>query len=102
MIWILLLAMGAVTFGLRLSFLGLLGERELPLWLRQALQLVPVAVLPALVAPELIYQDHHYLSVLNVRVLAAAIAALVAWRTRNVALTLALGMGAFWVLEALL
>jgi len=35
----------------------------------------------------------------NVRLLAGVLAALVAWRTKNVLLTIAVGMVALWVLQ---
>ena len=38
----------------------------------------------------------------NLRLLAGTLAALVAWRTRNVLATIAAGMGALWILGALL
>jgi branched-subunit amino acid transport protein len=37
----------------------------------------------------------------NARLIAGVIAALVAWRTKNVVLTIAIGMIALWVLSAI-
>lgn len=42
------------------------------------------------------------LSMTNVRLWAGLLAALVAWRTKNFLLTLAVGMAALWMLQALL
>lgn len=50
-VWIVILALGAATFAVRFSFLGLVGSRSLPAWALRLLRYVPVAVLPALVAP---------------------------------------------------
>ncbi len=49
--WVVILCLGAATFAVRFSFLGLVGGRALPDWAMRLLRYVPVAVLPALVAP---------------------------------------------------
>ncbi len=54
-IWITIIALGAGTFLIRFSFLGLLGGRDLPDWLTRHLRYVPVAVLPGLVAPLVVW-----------------------------------------------
>ena len=54
-IWILIATLGVGTFLIRFSFLGLLGGRELPEWLIRHLRYVPVAVLPGLVAPLVVW-----------------------------------------------
>ena len=50
-IWIIILALGAGTFLIRFSFLGLFGRRQFPPWLIRHLRYTPAAVLPGLVAP---------------------------------------------------
>lgn len=50
-IWLIILGLGIGTFVLRYSFLGLIGNRPLPAWLLRYLRYTPVAVLPGLVAP---------------------------------------------------
>jgi len=54
-IWITIIALGIGTFLIRFSFLGLLGGRDLPDWLTRHLRYVPVAVLPGLVAPLVVW-----------------------------------------------
>jgi branched-subunit amino acid transport protein len=101
-LWLLLLAMGAVTFLIRLSAIGLLGGAEIPPLVRRALRFVPPAVLSAIIFPELLVRDGALrLGLGNARLIAGVIAAAVAWRTRNVLLTIAVGMGALWILQAL-
>lgn len=56
-IWITIAALGIGTFLIRFSFLGLLGGRELPDWLIRHLRYVPVAVLPGLVAPLVVWPN---------------------------------------------
>ena len=54
-IWITIIALGIGTFLIRFSFLGLLGGKDLPDWLTRHLRYVPVAVLPGLVAPLVVW-----------------------------------------------
>ena len=50
-IWLIILVLGIGTFLMRWSFLGALGNRQMPQWVLRMLRYTPVAVLPALVAP---------------------------------------------------
>ena len=66
----------------------------------RALQFVPPAVLTAIIAPELFLQDGSLsLSLANGRLVAGLIAILVAWRTKNVVLTILTGMAAMWLIQ---
>jgi branched-subunit amino acid transport protein len=99
-LWILLLSMGAVTFITRYSMIGLLGRIEIPDIVRRGLKYVPPAVLSAIIAPALLRPEGPLdVSLSNVRLLAGLAATLVAWRTRNVMLTIAVGMGLMWILN---
>lgn len=99
-LWLVIGAMGAVTFLTRLSMIALLGRAEMPGLVQRGLRYVPPAVLSAIVLPELVSpQARLDLSLGNLRLIAGLLAALVAYRTRNVLLTIAVGMGALWVLQ---
>lgn len=50
-IWAIILVLGLGTFLIRFSFLGILGGRDLPEWVLRHLRYTPVAVLPGMVAP---------------------------------------------------
>ena len=101
-IWLLFLAVGLGTFTLRFLFIYLFGKIEMPDWLRRALRFVPAAALAALVFPALTHPSGHLdLTLQNFRLLAGLGGALVAWRTRNVLLTILVGMALLWTLEAL-
>lgn len=50
-IWMAILALGAGTLFLRFSFLGVLGKKQMPDWVLRHLRYTPVAVLPGLIAP---------------------------------------------------
>jgi len=99
-IWLVFLLGGLLTFGMRYSFIYLLGRYELPETLRRALRFVPPAVLSAIVFPELFIRAGEFnLSLTNFRLLAGLAAVLVAWRTKNTLLTILAGMIALLVLE---
>ena len=101
-LWLAILGAGAVTFALRLSFIVLLGRVEMPAYLAKALRFVPAAVLTAVVIPLLFYEDGALeVSLGNERLLAGLVATLIAWRTRNVLLTLGGGMATLWILQVI-
>ncbi len=99
-VWLTLLAMGLVTYATRLSLIGVLGDLQVPPFVTRALRYVPPAVLSAIILPELVRpNDTIDLSLTNARLLAGLLAALIAWRTKNVLATIAVGMLALWVLQ---
>jgi len=101
-IWLIMLVGGAITFLTRLSFIAILGQREIPAWLQRSLRLVPPAVLTAILVPELIFHSGSLdLSLGNFRLIAGLLAALVAWRTRNTLLTILVGMAVLFLLQAI-
>jgi len=96
-----ILGAGLVTFAIRLSFIVVLGQMNVPDSIRRALRFVPAAVLSAIIFPEVLRPGGQFdFSPGNTRLIAAVLAALVAWRTKNVLLTIAVGMGAVWVLQS--
>lgn len=101
-LWALFLAIGLGTFALRVSFIQAYGRLRIPSWLHQALAYVPASVLAALVLPAVIYPTAGAeFDLGNGRLLAAAAAALVAWKSHSILLTLAVGMGVLWLQQSL-
>lgn len=99
--WLTMLLVGLGTYGTRLSFILLFGQRGIPAVVRRALRYVPPAVLTAIIFPELLLTDGEFnLSLGNERLLAGLVAALVAWRSKNVLLTIIAGMAALVLLLA--
>ncbi len=91
-LWLTIVLAGLVTFAIRFSFIYLEGKVTLPEWFRRSLRFVPAAVLSAIILPELVSPNGAVdLSFHNAQLLAGAAAVLVAWRTRNIILTLAAG-----------
>lgn len=92
-VWLVILLGGAVTFATRASFIFLIDRLNLPGWFWRALRFVPVAVLSAIILPETVTRNGTTdVSLTNPQVIAALLAVAVAWRTRNVLLTLVAGM----------
>jgi len=54
-IWTIILGMAAGTYLIRFSFLAAYGHLKLPLWALRLLRYTPVAVIPGLVAPMVLW-----------------------------------------------
>jgi branched-subunit amino acid transport protein len=89
----LILGLAVTSFALRGAFFVLLPRFRVSPRIQAGLRFVPAAVLTALVAPELLLaNDSLNLAPGNPRLLAAGVATLVAWRTRNTLACLVAGM----------
>ena len=93
---LLIAGMALVTFGARYPVLVLVGKMPLPQPVLRALKFVPAAVLTAIIMPAVLFprDDTLNLGLSNEYLIAALISALVAWRSRNVLLTIVIGMAA--------
>jgi len=100
-VWAAIGIIGVGTFLLRFSFLYLFEHlSEVPQGVERALRFVPAAVLAALVVPAVVHADGSpAVSVGNERLLAAGVAAAVAWRTENILATIVVGMAALLGLQ---
>ena len=100
-IWFVILTAGMITYLIRLSFIIALDRLKFPDWFSRGLRYVPPAVLSAIIVPELANWNGQAvnLSWTNPQILAGIAAVLVAWRTRNMLLTLAIGLICFQVLR---
>ena len=83
-IWFLIIALGIGTYLIRLSFLGLIGSKELPNWALRHLRYAPVAMLPGLVAPLAVWPEATGGTPDPARLVAAAAALLIAYWRGNV------------------
>lgn len=99
--WLVVALAGLGTYATRASFL-LVAARfaEVPPRLREALRMIPPAVLGALTVPAIVRPDAAF-DLADARVVAGLVAFLVAWRTKNLLLTTALGLTLVTVLEQL-
>jgi branched-subunit amino acid transport protein len=98
---ILIAGMVIVTFSIRYPVLALLGKVSMPDPVLRALRYVPPAVLTAIIVPEVLMPGGQLKVVGNAYLVAAAVAALVSWRTKSLLLTIIQGMAALWLWYAL-
>lgn len=54
-LWIVIIGLGIGSFALRFAFTGLVGDRQLPLWLMRHLRYTAVGILPAIIAPAVLW-----------------------------------------------
>lgn len=99
--WLVVLAAGFGTFLIRLSFIQFADRRQLPRSFVRALRFVPPAVLSAIILPAVLKLPGGTLDYApgNPKIIAAVIAALIAWATKNALFTILGGMAAFWALS---
>ena len=97
-IWAVILAVGALNYASRLSFIAFFARRAMPPLLARALRYVPAAMLTALIVPMVVEPHGLATDLATPRVAAALVAGAVAWRTRSTLLTLGIGMGTLWLL----
>ena len=112
-IWLLIFAVGAITYTARLSFIALFARRDMPPLLAEALKHVPVAMVTAIVVPAVVFMPPGVLRIdpANAKLIAALAAGAVAWWSgsagptmavgRTAAATIAVGMGVLWLLRYL-
>ena len=101
--WLTMLTVGILTFGIRLSFIVILDRWQPPELIQRSLRFVPVAVLTAIIVPELVMPGGIVdISISNLRLLAGIVAMLVAWKTKNIVWTIIAGMGVLLGLQYLM
>ena len=100
-VWVAIVLAGAGTFAMRASFLVFAHRlTDVPPQVQRLLRQIPPAALASIVVPALLRPEGS-VDVTNPRLLAGLVAGLVAWRTRNIALTLVVGMALLMALDAL-
>jgi len=97
-LWILILLLAAGVFMIRFSFIGFLGDRSLPAWVMRLLRYVPVAVLPALVAPQVVWPAATGGALDAPRIVAALAALAVGAASRNLIAAILGGMATLYLM----
>lgn len=95
-----LLALG--TFAIRLSFLGLIGDRDMPPWLLRLLRYTPVAVIPGMVAPLVLFPQATGGAPDPARLIAAAVTLALGVWTKNAIFAIAGGAATLYAGLALI
>ena len=97
-LWIVILGLGLGSYGLRFLFLGLIGNRAMPAWVLRHLRYTAVAVIPALVAPMVLWPSATD-GVTDPARLAAAVATFaIGLLTRSVLAAILAGAGVLYML----
>jgi len=98
----IIIGMALVTYFTRFGALALFRFTGVPTWLNRWLKYVPVAVLTTLIIPSLLLPKGYLdISLHNHYLIAGIIAAFVAYKSRNIIVTLGLGMSVMFVLKLL-
>jgi branched-subunit amino acid transport protein len=95
--WIMIIGMALVTFAVRYPVVALVGKIPLPDRVFRALRYVPPAVLTAIILPAIVMPNGETadLSPSNSYFVAGIASVIIAWRTKNLLLTIVLGMAFF-------
>lgn len=101
-VWVVIILLGLGSFGLRFVFLGLIGDRPMPPWVLRHLRYTAVAILPALVAPMVVWPQATGGQLDAPRLAAALVTLTVGYATKNVLAAIGLGAGTLYGLLYLL
>ncbi|AVO38381.1 AzlD domain-containing protein [Pukyongiella litopenaei] len=101
-LWTVIAALAVGSFALRFVFIGLVGNRPMPAWLLRHLRYTAVAILPAMVAPLVVWPAATGGQPDAARLAAAATTMAVGLWTKNVLAAILSGAGMLWALQWLL
>lgn len=87
-IWTVIIGLGLGSFLLRLSFLGIIGDRELPEWVLRHLRYTAVAVMPGMITPLILFPQATGGEMDPVRISAAIATIAISFLTKNAVLTI--------------
>lgn len=100
---LLIAGMSIATMATRIPVLLWFSRRKMPDGILRALRYVPPAVLAAIIAPAILMPGGQLsLGLDNAAIPAALVAMLISYRTRNLLLTIVVGMAIFLILRNLL
>jgi branched-subunit amino acid transport protein len=91
-IWLIILGMALVTYGVRLLPLTSLDYSRLPSWMKRGLAYVPISVLSAIIGPSFVPSPNWGEFVLDERLLAGILAVVMAYFSRNTIATIGVGL----------
>lgn len=97
-IWTIIALIGLGTFLVRFSFLGIIGNRKLPEWVLRHLRYTPVAVMPGLVAPLVLWPEATSGDLDPARLAAAAATILAGLITKNVLASIFAGAAVLYLM----
>ena len=98
-IWIVILGLGVGSYLIRLSFIGLIGDREMPEWVLRHLRYAAVGILPGIAAPLVVAQSDTGSGLNSVPIIAAIITVAVGYVSKSTLWAIAAGGGTFAALS---
>lgn len=99
-VFYIIIGMTLVTYFTRIGALALFRFTGVPTWLNRWLKYVPVAILTALIVPSLLLPKGYLdISLNNHYMIAGIVAAFLAYKSRNIIVTLGIGMSIMFVLQ---
>ena len=101
-IWTIIVGLALGSYALRFVFIGLVGNRPMPPWLLRHLRYTAVALVPALIAPLVVWPTATGGQPDASRMAAAAVAITVGLLTKNVIAAILTGAGTLYGLLYLL
>ena len=96
-IWLIIALLGAGTFLIRFSFLGMIGNRPMPPLVLKLLRFTPVAVLPGMVAPLVLWPAATNGVPDPARLIAAVVTVAVGVWTRSAIWAIGAGIGTLYL-----
>lgn len=97
-LWTVIIGLGIGSFAIRFAFLGVVGDRQLPPWILRHLRYTAVSILPALVAPLVLWPNATGGAPDIPRIAAASVALATGYLTKNVAAAILGGAGTLYAL----
>lgn len=97
-LWVIIIALGLGSFGLRFMFTGLLGNWAMPAIILRHLRYAAVAVLPGLVAPLVLWPSATEGQIDPARLTAAIVTLAVAMLFKRVLLAIVTGAGTLFLM----
>ena len=101
-IWTVIALVAIGTYLIRFSFIGLIGDRDLPAWVLRHLRYTPVAVLPGLVAPLVLWPEATGGNPDLPRLMAATVTVLLGVRFKNLLLAIIGGGATLFLVQQML
>ena len=95
-IWLIITLMAMGTFAIRFSFLGLIGSKRIARLIERMLRFTPVAVLPGMVAPLVLWPTDATDGVTLIHLTASGAAVATAYITRKVVWGMLVGICLFF------
>ena len=92
---------GIITYSTRFSMFSKSIAKKMPAWVETPLHYVPIALLTAIIVPEVLINEGAVVFSIfeNLRILAACLAVFIALISRNVIATIASGLICLWLLQ---